>query len=222
MAADGNWDCSHDYSSTWQLPQYFKAHGYICPTDSSNCPFQWVFGTNRTYFEMIHESPDAIKAFNDFMKEIRSTRRFWADWFPVKKELISGFSGEPEDVLLVDVGGGNGHDLESFLALFAQAKGHLVLQDLPGTIDNLTGLNEGVRAMAHDFFTPQPIKGKWTPDSLHWLFSYFFVRCPRLLHPLCDARLARREVPHYPPPADELYEARILQAHTKREYSSGY
>ena len=99
-----------------------------------------------------------MKAFNNFMKEIRSTRKFWADWFPVEKELITGFSGGAENVLLVDVGGGNGHDLESFLSLFPRAKGHLVLQDLPGTISNLDE-KEGIRAMAHDFFTPQPIKG---------------------------------------------------------------
>ncbi|MCJ1472509.1 hypothetical protein MMC13_001157 [Lambiella insularis] len=91
-------------------------------------------------------------------------KKVWADWFPVEKELIFAFSVEPDDVLLVDAEGENGHDLELFLALFPQANGHLVLQDLPGTIDNLTGLNEGVRAMAHDFFTIRPIKGELKPD----------------------------------------------------------
>ena len=106
-----------------------------------------------------HEDPDSMKAFNDFMTEIRSTRKFWTGWFPVETELISGFSGGAEDVLLVDVGGGKGHDLETFLAFFPQTKSHLVLQDLPGTIKNLM-IKEGIRTMAHDFFTPQPIKGK--------------------------------------------------------------
>ncbi|MCJ1433696.1 hypothetical protein MMC27_003060 [Xylographa pallens] len=185
-AMEGAMMICHDYSSTWQLPQYFKAHGYTCPTDSSDCPFQWVFKTKRTYFETIHESPDAMKAFNDFMKEIRSTRKFWADWFPVEKEIISGFGGGAEDILLVDVGGGNGHDLESFLALFPQAKGHLLLQDLPGTISNLKE-KEGVRYMAHDFFTPQPIKGARAYYTHFVLHDWPDEKCREILRELMSA-----------------------------------
>ena len=67
----------------------------------------------------------------------------------------------------VDVGGASGHDFERILSNFPSSKDHLILQDLPGTISNIKGLSEGITAMAHDFFTPQPIKGA----SLSYLIS---------------------------------------------------
>lgn len=76
-------------------------------------------------FEWMHEKLEAAKPFNAVMGTIRSTRKFWASWFLVEEELVSGFSGGDEDVLLVDVGGGNGHDLEALLELFPQAKEYL-------------------------------------------------------------------------------------------------
>ena len=103
--------------------------------------------------------------FNTLMKGMRSTRKHWLEWFPVEKELLDEFSGGEDDVLMVDLGGGGGHDLERFVAEFPKAKGHLVLQDLPATISDIKELSEGIKATAHDFFTPQPIKGK--PDSYY-------------------------------------------------------
>ncbi len=72
---------------------------------------------------------------------------------------MSGASSGANDILLVDVGGGNGHDLIRFLTKYPSAWGRLVLQDLPNPIQNLEGLSPGIQAMAHDFFTPQAIKG---------------------------------------------------------------
>lgn len=90
----------------------------------------------------------------------RVNRRHWIDWYPVEAEILSGTFGTPHGTLLVDVGGGKGHDLERFLAKYPQSKGRLILQDLPGVLDNVKQLDEGIKLMSHDFFTPQPIKGK--------------------------------------------------------------
>ena len=40
------------------------------------------------------------------------------DWFPVEAEILFG---TPHGTLLVDVGGGEGHDLEQLLARFRLA-----------------------------------------------------------------------------------------------------
>ncbi|MCJ1437024.1 hypothetical protein MMC27_006409 [Xylographa pallens] len=112
-----------------------------------------------TFFEKIHEDKQVMNKLNAFMKVVRSTRKFWADWFPVEKVLLTDLTDSGDDVLMVDIGGGNGHDLETFLARFPQSHGHLILQDLPGTISNLKGLGEGIKAMSYDFFLPQPVKG---------------------------------------------------------------
>ena len=137
--------------------------------------------------------------FNAFMRGVRSTRNFWADWFPVERMIFTGFADTGDDVLMVDIGGGNGQDLETCLAKFPRSHGRLILQDLPGTITNLKGLDEGIQAMSHDFFLPQPVKGRphsqTTPVQGN---RSNFVRCPGIFHPFRNAQLARRQMPRDP------------------------
>lgn len=94
------------------------------------------------------------------MTGIRGSRNHWSDWFPVEREILSTIPGAENDTLLVDVGGGKGHDLERLLSQYPQTKGRLVLQDLPDTINRIQQLSPDIRRMPHDFFTPQPVKGK--------------------------------------------------------------
>jgi len=63
-------------------------------------------------------------------------------------------------VLLVDVAGGRGHDIQAFKKAFPNKKGRLVLEDLPAVIDDISELDEGIERVKYDFFTPQPIKGE--------------------------------------------------------------
>ena len=55
-----------------------------------------------------------------------------------------GTSHGANDILLVDVGGGKGHDLIKFSTKYPSARGRLVLQDLPSVIQNLEGLSPGI------------------------------------------------------------------------------
>ncbi|PQE06958.1 sterigmatocystin 8-O-methyltransferase protein [Rutstroemia sp. NJR-2017a WRK4] len=164
----------HDNSALveMRLHEYFRIHGYKCPTEETNCAFQWTFNTSLTYFQRIHSTPETLGDFNTFMAGYRNKRKHWIDWFPVETEVLSNFfrADSTANILIVDVGGGKGHDLERFLARFPQSAGHLVLQDVPKTISTLNGLTPGIKAMGHDFFTPQPIKGAriyYTHDVLH-------------------------------------------------------
>jgi hypothetical protein len=81
--------------------------------------------------------------------------------YPVKDRLInqmivSGFSSA-----LVDVGGGMGQTLEDFRVHVPEYTGDLVLQDLPEVVEaaRMQGLHARISLQAHDFFTPQPVKG---------------------------------------------------------------
>lgn len=71
---------------------------------------------------------------------------------------MSGARSGANDILLIDVGGGNGHDLKRFLSKYPSAWGRLMLQDLPNLIQNLEGLSPGIQATGHYLFTPQTIK----------------------------------------------------------------
>ena len=60
--------------------------------------------------------------------------------------------------MFVDVGGGYGHEAAALKKHYPNLPGRFVVQDLPQIVSEIK-LEDGVEAMAHDFFTPQPQKG---------------------------------------------------------------
>ena len=155
---------SHDNGSIVELRmhEYMRHYRYKYPESSLEGPYQWALGTSLSYFEHIHTDSERTADFNACMSGNRARRRHWLDWFPFESELLSGASDSTERTLLVDVGGGDGHDLKEFLTRVPSSRGHLVLQDLPATIKNIKP-PDGIQAMAHDFFKMQPIKGTRNP-----------------------------------------------------------
>lgn len=78
----------------------------------------------------------------------------WLAVYPVKEET-KGL--DPEAPLLVDIGGSIGHICAQFKQTFPDIPGRVILQDLPETVAAALP-TPGVENIAHDFFTPQPIK----------------------------------------------------------------
>ena len=103
-------------------------------------------------------------------------KTIWADEgaYPVRERLGEASEGE---VLVVDIGGGMGHDLVGFRERHPGVKGRLVLQELPYMIERVEGQGgiEGVELMGHDFYGEQPVKG-----SCHRVFSLSFSRSSAL------------------------------------------
>ena len=84
----------------------------------------------------------------------------WVDHVPVKQLLLDGASEDTDAVLMVDVGGGIGRDIELFHQAFPNAPGRLILQDSEAVVQQAKSRNiPFVESTIHDFFTPQPIKG---------------------------------------------------------------
>lgn len=102
------------------------------------------------------------------MSAYNSGRPKWVDpsFYPVQEQLIDGFITDSEDeddeVMLVDVGGSLGQDIELFVNQFPNSPGRLILQDLPDVIAQARrlGSSTSIELMEHDFFTEQPIKSK--------------------------------------------------------------
>jgi hypothetical protein len=89
------------------------------------------------------------------------------------ERLIDGSNPDSDPALLVDIGGGYGHDLLAFHQKYPN-KGKLLLQDLPSVVAQKRGFPEGIEAMGYDFFTEQPVKGKPTLQVLKqqtWHYS---------------------------------------------------
>lgn len=90
-------------------------------------------------------------------------RGIWLDLYPLSRTLEGA---ELEGALIVDVGGGRGHDMERFRFRASQQQlGRIIVQDLPLVVDEAKKdqVGNSIEFMAHDFFTPQPVKRKQLP-----------------------------------------------------------
>ena len=111
---------------------------------------------------MLSKRPEMSVAFGNHMAGRKSGKLTWMDhgFYPVEENLGEGVSGEDDAVLLVDVGGGTGQNLQEFHGKYSGLHGQLILQDKPDVIKAATGLDQTIRLMAYDFFTEQPVKGQ--------------------------------------------------------------
>ena len=144
------------------LPEYFARTHYQNPTDPYDCPFQMAFRTKQHGFEWYRENPVAMANFQTWLKGSHADRVDWLDWFPFWEEIVKGFEGGSDAVLVVDVGGSHGSELLKTRHKYPSAPGRLILQDMREVIERAQK-TEVFEATAHDFFEPQPIKGIFIP-----------------------------------------------------------
>ena len=152
----------HDISSfsLFHLPKFLERTNYQNPEDPTNGPFQFAFETDLSFFQWLDERPHRLKIFNTWMEGHRQGRKSWFQNCPSERLDCPKLAGDTEAVRIVDVGGGQGHDLEAFRNAFPTAKGRLVLQDLPKTIDELPDHRKPLmEAIKYDFSTPQTVIG---------------------------------------------------------------
>ncbi|MCJ1397526.1 hypothetical protein MMC11_000720 [Xylographa trunciseda] len=146
-----------------KLPEYLMKTGYKDPQSPTDGPFQYGLQTPLHFFEWLQANPKVFETFNNHMAGYRQGRPSWmnSDFYPVQDLLGKGFYTEDKDaVMLVDIGGGLGHDIEEFQSKHPELPGRLVLQDLPSVIkEAIPKLHKAIEPMEHDFFTPEPIKG---------------------------------------------------------------
>ncbi|KAN0102242.1 S-adenosyl-L-methionine-dependent methyltransferase [Hyaloscypha variabilis] len=141
------------------MHNYFRERGYKSPVDPVDGPMQWTLNTKLAYFEYVLQDPELFKAFTQLMTRWRGLSKHWTEWYPVQANILDGASTNAEEIIMVDMGGDRGHDLEIFLKRFPSTQGRLVLQDLPMTIATVPHLAPAIKPTVHDFFTPQPVKG---------------------------------------------------------------
>lgn len=143
------------------FPEFFKKTDYKLPTSLTNGPFQAAHGTELPFFPWLVATPPHLDEFDNFMSAYRAGKANWYDqgFYPVAERLVDGFDSSTSDVLLVDVGGGRGHDAQLFADQHASHPGKLILQDREPVIASIENKDKlPFESQAHDFFTPQPIK----------------------------------------------------------------
>jgi hypothetical protein len=81
----------------------------------------------------------------------------WLSVYPVEEETQEW---SPSKAVYVNIGGNVGMQNAEFKAKYPNVAGRVILQDRPENIEKAIQ-TPGVENIAYDFFTPQPIKGKF-------------------------------------------------------------
>jgi hypothetical protein len=155
--------CRYDVlgPSFYALPEYLKRTHYRNPTELANSPFQHAHQTQLPFSPWLEQNPPYFSIFNSYMSAYRAGKPTWCDpgFYPISERLVEGFDVSMSDVLLVDVGGGLGRDLQELREKHPLVPGKLILQDRPEVISTIPADSKIIfQSMSHDFFTPQPVK----------------------------------------------------------------
>ncbi|KAK0706040.1 S-adenosyl-L-methionine-dependent methyltransferase [Lasiosphaeria miniovina] len=141
------------------MPRFLEKTGFQ-HVDGPPGPFQDSNATDELMFPYLMKHPAMMTNFNAFMAGSLETREDWFRKFDAQSIVLDGArADDPDAALLIDIAGGEGHDVQAFGRAFPDAPGKLVLQDLPPVIANIKQLDAKVVRQPHDMFDEQPVKG---------------------------------------------------------------
>lgn len=141
-----------------KVPEFLRLNNFQNPSGALTGAMQYAEGIDESIWTWLPKHPEKLDSCNTFMEADRGARPSWLEWFPVAERLLEGAGAS--DVLMVDVAGGRGHDLVAFAEKFPDAKGRLVLEDLPHVVDESTVDTARIEKVPFDLFKPQPIQGE--------------------------------------------------------------
>ena len=152
-----------------KAPKFLRETDYKVPEEPKDGFIQYAHQTKLHVFDYLQSVPTLLQDFHLFMGNTMGAREYWHDWYDVNGRLLADFDSSKSDVVLVDVGGGKGHDAKSFYSAFLEKsredRPKIVLQDLPHVIDAIPDneLPPEVIKISQDFFEEQTVKGKTKP-----------------------------------------------------------
>ncbi|KAL9596224.1 MAG: hypothetical protein Q9219_005935 [cf. Caloplaca sp. 3 TL-2023] len=141
-----------------KLPEFLASTGYRNPTDPENGAIQLAHPADKSFFDHLARNPAAVKNFGAFMAAFTVGRPNFLDFYPAAEQLVQGSKSDPQEVMLVDVGGATGDQALEFRRRLPTAPGRLIVQDRADVIEPLPEV-PGLEKMVHDFFNPQPVHG---------------------------------------------------------------
>ncbi|KAI1113187.1 S-adenosyl-L-methionine-dependent methyltransferase [Nemania sp. NC0429] len=144
------------------VPQFLKEVNYKSDMDPNYCAWNIAHETSEPPWKWLQSQPQLAKATGEWMAVHRDGLPTFLDATDFEEFVQDTTDTTP---LLVDVGGGVGHQCLAFRLKYPTIPGRVILQEL----DNVVALAEssplpgfrdsGIEVQVHDFFTPQPIKG---------------------------------------------------------------
>ncbi|KAL8958171.1 MAG: hypothetical protein Q9193_004719 [Seirophora villosa] len=173
------------------LPAYLARTNYQNPNNSVDGPFQYALHTPETPWNWARTQPGLGEIFALHMSGYHAQRPSWMDpgFYPVEERLLKGCKQGGEQVFLVDVGGGIGHDVEELMAKFpvVSKNRRLVLQETSAMVAQAKRQRPQLESQVHDFFSPQPIKGARAYYMHSVLHDWQDEQCRQILQHLKDA-----------------------------------
>lgn len=144
------------------LPKYLSQNGYQEPLSQEDGPYAANFG-GQIYWQRLSAEPTLYADLNTYMQSHKQGDCSLAALLPPNR-LTDGFNPSISDTLVVDIGGGKGHQLVELASKRSNLPGRLVLQDLPEGLPSTDAERNAlathkIEAVNHNFFTAQPIKG---------------------------------------------------------------
>lgn len=141
------------------MPAYLAKISYQEPTDVNVNNHTDSDPDGLNFFGRLQKSPACFEAFTGHMEAWTKWKTPWTKVYDTTKLLENAdlSNGSP---FVVDVGGNTGIDITHVLNKHPELPaGSLILQDLPEIIATAQ-VDKKITAVAHDFFLPQPAKGK--------------------------------------------------------------
>jgi hypothetical protein len=172
--------------------QYVKDRGEVPvhePDDPVRNPYTLRHGQDgRPVWAIMAQFPDRLKAFQlGLMSQEDSVPII--GFFDFSTLYDPAHDGDR--ATLVDLGGGQGQSIAQILHTYSTLRpDRMVLQDLPEPIEQAQAaktLPEGVVAMVHDFWTPQPVRGAKAYLLRRIVHDYSDENCVRILAHVRDA-----------------------------------
>ncbi|KAK8069583.1 hypothetical protein PG994_006199 [Apiospora phragmitis] len=178
------------YASFAKLPEYLRNTKFQNPEIALDGPFQYA-NEQKPAFAWLTEHPEVFEAFHNYIHTLRQHRPSWTDMYPPQSRLVEGLKPHGDASAFVDVGSSIGQILQDSRTAVPQCTGRLVLQELPEVITAATekcvGADGRIELQAHDFFTPQPVKGARAYFMRTVLHDWPDEQCRKILTQLKDA-----------------------------------
>lgn len=189
--ADGDSD-TFNRSIVKGIPGFLAKTNYQATSDShGHCAANVGLNIENTLFQYAGENPAMAALMLNYMKHWRDGRpTAWDNRIELSDFKMSNADVQSNRVLMVDVGGGSGHEMVNFRQKHPELPGRLVVEDLEHQI-NLVDQDEyaklGIEAVAHDFTKPQPVKGAKVYFLRHIMHDWSDTICQTILGHLRDA-----------------------------------
>ena len=139
------------------FPAFFALNEVLSNPENGKTAFKVGQHSEDDFYTWMETHPVQQGAFHRFMEAQFAALPTWLDAVSFESEIAQDASAD--DVVFVDVGGGNGSQCAALKKAFPHLQGRIILQDRPPVLENALAV-EGMEKMSHDFLTEQPVKSE--------------------------------------------------------------